>query len=54
VFAGPTAEKYKQIGNAVPVGLGRVIGFALMSFFEGSAEGADVQRRDRAVAAGAV
>ncbi|MGI8926383.1 MAG: DNA cytosine methyltransferase [Tepidiformaceae bacterium] len=28
-FAGGTAQKYKQIGNAVPVGLGRAIGLGL-------------------------
>lgn len=30
VFCGSTSQKYKQIGNAVPVGLGRVVGAALM------------------------
>jgi DNA (cytosine-5)-methyltransferase 1 len=30
-FAGGTAQKYKQIGNAVPVGLGFAIGNALLS-----------------------
>ncbi len=30
-FAGGTAQKYKQIGNAVPVGLGRAVGEALMA-----------------------
>jgi DNA (cytosine-5)-methyltransferase 1 len=32
VFAGPTAEKYKQMGNAVPVGLGRAVGESLHAF----------------------
>jgi DNA (cytosine-5)-methyltransferase 1 len=32
VFAGPTAEKYKQIGNAVPVALGAAIGHALAAY----------------------
>lgn len=31
-FAGPTSQQYKQIGNAVPVNLGREIGYALISF----------------------
>jgi DNA (cytosine-5)-methyltransferase 1 len=31
-FAGPTLEKYRQIGNAVPVGLGYAIGMALHRF----------------------
>lgn len=30
-FAGTIAEKYKQIGNAVPVGLGKAIGQALIA-----------------------
>lgn len=29
-FAGPTAHKYKQIGNAVPVGLGKAVGEAIV------------------------
>jgi DNA (cytosine-5)-methyltransferase 1 len=29
VFEGPLSQQYKQIGNAVPVGLGRAIGLAL-------------------------
>ena len=33
VFAGSTAEKYKQIGNAVPIGLGAAIGEALMNYY---------------------
>jgi hypothetical protein len=30
-FTGSTAQKYKQIGNAVPVGLGRAVGGAVKS-----------------------
>ena len=33
-FAGPTAEKYRQIGNAVPGGLGRAIGLAIGAYLE--------------------
>jgi DNA (cytosine-5)-methyltransferase 1 len=33
-FAGGTSQKYKQIGNAVPVGLGRAIGSALVKLVE--------------------
>lgn len=35
VFAGSTAEKYKQIGNAVPVGLAAAIGRAIIATAEG-------------------
>lgn len=38
VFAGTTAEKYRQIGNAVPVGLAKAIGEMLISVAEGQAE----------------
>jgi len=31
-FAGSTAEKYRQIGNAVPVGLGYVIGMTILNY----------------------
>ncbi len=31
VFAGTTAAKYRQIGNAVPVGLGTAIGMAVLA-----------------------
>ncbi|MBR1759856.1 MAG: DNA cytosine methyltransferase [Schwartzia sp.] len=31
IFAGTTAAKYKQIGNAVPIGLARAIGEAVMA-----------------------
>jgi len=31
VFCGGTSQKYKQIGNAVPVGLGRVLGIAVQN-----------------------
>jgi DNA (cytosine-5)-methyltransferase 1 len=30
-FAGSISQKYKQIGNAVPVGVGKAIGFGLMN-----------------------
>lgn len=31
-FAGPVSSQYKQIGNAVPVNLGREIGYSLVKF----------------------
>ncbi|MEX2237838.1 MAG: DNA cytosine methyltransferase [Dehalococcoidia bacterium] len=34
-FAGSTSQKYKQIGNAVPPGLGAAIGRALVTVIEG-------------------
>lgn len=37
VFAGTTAAKYRQIGNAVPVGLGTAIGMAVLSTAEKTA-----------------
>jgi DNA (cytosine-5)-methyltransferase 1 len=49
-FAGPTAEKYKQIGNAVPVGLGRAVGEALMSYLADAAPGVEFAQ-PKAVAA---
>ncbi len=33
-FAGSTAQKYRQIGNAVPVGLGYVVGRTVMRYIE--------------------
>ena len=36
-FAGTMAEKYRQIGNAVPVGLGRALGDTLVSIADGNA-----------------
>ncbi len=38
-FAGGTAQKYKQIGNAVPVGLGKAIGAGLLSVAGSGAAG---------------
>src|SRR5690554_1086804 len=32
IFAGPMAQQYKQIGNAVPVNLGEEIGYSLVKF----------------------
>lgn len=37
-FTGTTTEKYKQIGNAVPVGLAKAIGQAIMSVADGTSE----------------
>lgn len=31
-FSGPMAQQYKQIGNAVPVNLGREVGYSIISF----------------------
>lgn len=36
VFKGSTLEKYRQIGNAVPVGLGKAIGQAIIAASEGN------------------
>lgn len=38
IFEGSTASKYRQIGNAVPIGLGEAIGKALISAASGTAE----------------
>jgi len=38
VFTGSTAAKYRQIGNAVPVGLGKALGQAIISVADESAE----------------
>ena len=37
IFTGTTAAKYKQIGNAVPVGLAKAIGEAVIAAAEGTA-----------------
>lgn len=37
VFVGTTAAKYRQIGNAVPIGLGTAIGLAVLATAEGVA-----------------
>lgn len=37
VFVGTTASKYKQIGNAVPVGLGTAVGMAIVAAAEQTA-----------------
>jgi DNA (cytosine-5)-methyltransferase 1 len=34
-FDGPIMEVYKQIGNAVPVGLGQALGEHLINLIEG-------------------
>lgn len=31
-FSGPLAQQYKQIGNAVPVNLGREVGYSIINF----------------------
>lgn len=36
VLAGKTLQQYKQIGNAVPVGLGRAVGQAIISHMNGN------------------
>ena len=38
IFTGTTADKYKQIGNAVPTGLAKAIGMAIISTADGNAE----------------
>jgi DNA (cytosine-5)-methyltransferase 1 len=52
-FAGRTAQKYKQIGNAVPIGLAFAIGDALIRIIEGagSAHG-QIRLFDRVAVAG--
>ena len=37
IFKGTTASKYKQIGNAVPVGLSKAIGLAILSTADNTA-----------------
>lgn len=37
VFVGTTAAKYRQIGNAVPVGLGKAIGLAVLATADNNA-----------------
>lgn len=37
IFVGKTATKYKQIGNAVPIGLARAVGMALTATADGTA-----------------
>jgi DNA (cytosine-5)-methyltransferase 1 len=34
IFSGTTSDKYRQIGNAVPLGLGYVIGKTVMNHIE--------------------
>lgn len=38
VFAGNTSAKYRQIGNAVPVGLAKALGQAVVAVADGTAE----------------
>jgi len=54
VFSGNTASKYRQIGNAVPIGLARAIGEALIAAANGTAtvqtkriRGTDIHNRIR-------
>jgi len=54
VFVGSTASKYRQIGNAVPVGLAKAIGEALIATADGTAivqtkrtRGTDIHNRIR-------
>jgi DNA (cytosine-5)-methyltransferase 1 len=35
VFCGSLSDQYKQIGNAVPVGLGQAVGRAILAYIEG-------------------
>jgi DNA (cytosine-5)-methyltransferase 1 len=34
-FAGSLAQQYKQIGNAVPVNLGKEVGYSIVKFLNG-------------------
>ena len=38
IFRGSTAEKYRQIGNAVPIGLAKAVGQAITAAADGNAE----------------
>lgn len=38
IFCGSMADKYKQIGNAVPVGLGEAVGRAIIKHIAGKIE----------------
>jgi len=40
-FAGSTASKYRQIGNAVPIGLGEAVGRALIAVTQGQVQVAE-------------
>jgi DNA (cytosine-5)-methyltransferase 1 len=54
IFSGNTASKYRQIGNAVPVGLAKALGDAVISVADGTAtirtkrvRGTDIHNRIR-------
>ena len=46
VFQGGTGQKYKQIGNAVPVGLGKAIGQAILNIADGCVREGQVRLLD--------
>ena len=43
-FVGPTAQQYKQIGNAVPVNLAKEIGYSIINFLNEHSKYLDTQK----------